>query len=41
VLNYKLKIDSDAVKDIQLAVAWYELQLQGLGVRYKTQVKSK
>jgi mRNA-degrading endonuclease RelE of RelBE toxin-antitoxin system len=40
-LNYKLKIDIDAFKDIQQASDWYELQLKGLGQRYKNQVKKQ
>lgn len=38
---YKLTIDVDALNDIQEAVAWYELQLKGLGIRYKNQVKKQ
>jgi hypothetical protein len=36
-LGWELKIDVDAFKDIQEAVEWYELQLKGLGQRYKIQ----
>jgi hypothetical protein len=36
-LNWVLKIDIDAFKDIQEAIEWYELQLKGLGNRYKIQ----
>lgn len=38
---YSLKIDIDAFKDIQRAVEWYELQVLGLGNRYKSQVKKQ
>ena len=40
-MNYHLKIDEDAFKNIQEASEWYELQLKGLGVRYKTQTKKQ
>ncbi len=40
-MNYKLKIDIEAFKDIQDAGEWYELQLVGLGQRYKNQVKKQ
>ncbi|MEY4012049.1 MAG: hypothetical protein RIT22_1173 [Bacteroidota bacterium] len=36
-MGWELKIDVDAFKDIQEAVEWYELQLKGLGQRYKIQ----
>lgn len=36
-MSWVLKIDVDALKDIQEAIEWYELQLKGLGQRYKTQ----
>ncbi len=36
-MNWVLKIDIDAFKDIQEAIEWYELQLKGLGNRYKIQ----
>lgn len=38
---YSLKIDIDAFKDIQQTVEWYELQLKGLGQRYKQQTKKQ
>ncbi len=40
-MNWKLKIDIDAFNDIQQARDWYELQLKGLGQRYKKQVKKQ
>jgi plasmid stabilization system protein ParE len=40
-LSYTLKIDIDAFKDIQETVEWYELQLKGLGQRYKNQTKKQ
>ncbi len=40
-MNYKLKIDIDAFKDIQQARDWYEIQLKWLGQRYKNQVKKQ
>ena len=36
-MNWVLKIDIDAFKDIQEAIECYELQLKGLGNRYKIQ----
>jgi plasmid stabilization system protein ParE len=36
-LGWELKIDVDAFKDIQKTIEWYELQLKGLGQRYKIQ----
>ena len=36
---YGQPFDIDAVKDIQNTVEWYELQISGLGLRYKNQVK--
>jgi mRNA-degrading endonuclease RelE of RelBE toxin-antitoxin system len=40
-LDYKLKIDIDAFKDIQQANDWYEIQLKGLGKRYTNQAKKQ
>jgi len=40
-LRFQLKIDTDALHDIQETFEWYELQLKGLGLRYKTQVKKQ
>jgi hypothetical protein len=40
-LNYTLNIDIDALNDIKEAVDWSELQLEGLGIRYKNQVKKQ
>ena len=38
-MSYKLKIDKAALNDIQQSIEWYELQLSGLGIRFKTQAK--
>lgn len=38
-MGYKLKIDIDAFNDILETSEWYEIQLKGLGFRYKAQVK--
>lgn len=38
-MGYKLKIDVDAFNDILETSEWYEIQLKGLGFRYKAQVK--
>lgn len=40
-MNYSLKIDIDAFNDIQNAFQWYEMQLKGLGLRYKNQTKKQ
>jgi mRNA-degrading endonuclease RelE of RelBE toxin-antitoxin system len=40
-LAYSLKIDIDAYKDIQETSEWYEMQLKGLGLRYKNQTKKQ
>lgn len=40
-MNYFLKIDIDAFNDIQNTSEWYEMQLKGLGLRYKNQVKKQ
>ncbi len=40
-MSYKINIDFDALNDIQDAADWYELQLKGLGIRYKNQVKKQ
>ena len=36
--KYKIKIESDALKDIQEATDWYNEQLQGLGSRFQKKV---
>jgi hypothetical protein len=33
--TYKLKIDEEALQDIQNATDWYNEQLQGLGTLFK------
>ena len=40
-MNYSLKIDIDAFNDIQNTSEWYEMQLKGLGIRYKNQTKKQ
>lgn len=40
-MNYHLKIDVDAFKNIQETYEWYELQLKGLGSRYKNQTQKQ
>lgn len=37
--QYKLKIDEEALYDIQEATNWYNEQSAGLGVRFQKQVK--
>ncbi|WP_310556077.1 type II toxin-antitoxin system RelE/ParE family toxin [Flavobacterium sp.] len=37
-MEYKIKIDEDALLDIKNASFWYGNQLIGLDIRYKTQV---
>ena len=32
-MHFHLKIDTDALNDIQETIEWYELQLKGLGLR--------
>jgi mRNA-degrading endonuclease RelE of RelBE toxin-antitoxin system len=39
--TYKLKIDEEALQDIQNATDWYNEQLQGLGARFQKQVKTQ
>jgi mRNA-degrading endonuclease RelE of RelBE toxin-antitoxin system len=38
-LLFQIKIDIDAFNDIQETSEWYEMQLKGLGLRYKNQTK--
>ena len=40
-LQFHLKIDIDAFNDIQETSEWYEMQLKGLGLRYKAQTKKQ
>ena len=40
-MRFQLKIDTDALNDIQETFEWYELKLKGLGLRYKTQAKKQ
>jgi len=36
-VNYKIKIDKDALLDIQEIINWYNSELQGLGARFQKQ----
>lgn len=38
MIKYKIKIEPEALKDIQAATDWYNEQLQGLGSRFQKQV---
>ncbi len=38
-MKYKIKIDEEALSDIQMATDWYNEQLQGLGSRFQKQTK--
>jgi mRNA-degrading endonuclease RelE of RelBE toxin-antitoxin system len=38
---FKIKIDVEALNDIQEATDWYNRQLQGLGGRFQKQVKQQ
>ena len=40
-MRFQLKIDTDALNDIQETFELYETQLKGLGLRYKTQAKKQ
>ena len=40
-MNYRIQIDIEAIQDIQKTFDWYELQIEGLGLRYKNQVKKQ
>lgn len=40
-MRFQLKIDVDALNDIQETFEWYEIQLKGLGVRFKNQAKKQ
>jgi mRNA-degrading endonuclease RelE of RelBE toxin-antitoxin system len=39
--EYKIKIDPEAIEDIQLATDWYNNQIPGLGNRFQEQVKTQ
>lgn len=39
--KFKVKIDSDALLDIQEATNWYNKQIAGLGSRFQKQVKQQ
>ena len=38
---YKIKIDQDALLDLQEIIEWYNQQAQGLGARFFKQTKSQ
>lgn len=38
-MSFSIKIDIEAIEDIQNTSDWYELQSRGVGLRYKNQVK--
>jgi plasmid stabilization system protein ParE len=40
-LLFKIKIEQDALVDIQEITDWYNLQSKGLGVRFQKQVKTQ
>ncbi|MFC6875591.1 type II toxin-antitoxin system RelE/ParE family toxin [Flavobacterium myungsuense] len=40
-MKFHLKIDIEALNDIQETFEWYEEQLKGLGLRYKIQAKKQ
>jgi plasmid stabilization system protein ParE len=40
-LLFQIKIDADALNDIQEIAEWYEMQLKGLGLLYKIQTKKQ
>lgn len=40
-MRFQLKIDTDALNDIQETFEWYELKLTGLVLRYKIQAKKQ
>ncbi len=39
--KFKVKIDADALLDIQQVTNWYNLQSAGLGSRFQKQVKQQ
>ncbi len=39
--RFKIKIDKDALSDIQEATDWYNQKMQGLGTRFQRQVKQQ
>jgi mRNA-degrading endonuclease RelE of RelBE toxin-antitoxin system len=40
-MTYKIRIDQDALADILESSAWYDQQSNGLGARFKKQVKTQ
>ena len=39
--KYKIRIDIEALQDIQEATDWYNLQSSGLGTRFQKQTKQQ
>lgn len=39
--SYNIRIDEDALQDIQNATIWYNKQLEGLGFKFQKQIKSQ
>jgi uncharacterized protein YukE len=39
--NYKIRVEPDALQDIQESTDWYNEQVQGLGSRFQKQVKTQ
>lgn len=39
MIKYKIRINTNALEDIQCITIWYNEQLQGLGSRFQKQVK--
>ena len=37
--SYNIRIDEDALQDIQNATIWYNKQLEGLGFKFQKQIK--
>lgn len=40
-MKYKIKIDEEALQDIQEVTNWYNKQLEGLGTRFQKQAVSQ
>ncbi len=40
-MNFKIKIDKEALQDIQEITDWYNNQVVGLGSRFQRQIKSQ
>jgi mRNA-degrading endonuclease RelE of RelBE toxin-antitoxin system len=39
--NYKIRVEPDALQDIQESTDWYNEQVKGLGSRFQKQVKTQ